>query len=281
MRWHDAGREVRGGGFLLSPVETPAHPDCSSSGKLPLDFMSPLLELVKKVNDLMKGDLLYGRDLWLIWLYRSVKLVAVGLVFEAPELIYEIRFIILRRIDKWKFQITFPERHIPDFVKILAFLGWILIVGGVVGEWVTEVKVNEVDVTLQEVYDTELTDATIEAGDAKTNAQGAAAASSQAKRQMEEVEKQTDALKLRLGGASRQLGKLEQELLLQGPRSRLLKNGESAFVNSLKRFSGQHSTVVICGQDDTERFGFEQLLINMLREAQWAPPDYQRWDGCL
>jgi hypothetical protein len=63
---------------------------------------------------------------------------SVGLVFEAPEFLCEMYFIFRRKYENWKLHITFPERHPPDLVQVVAFFGWILIIGGVAGEWVTE-----------------------------------------------------------------------------------------------------------------------------------------------
>src|ERR1039458_4001968 len=103
-------------------------------------------------------------DLWFGRLSLSTKVVAVGLIFEAPELGYEIWAIICRKIDKRKFHVTFPESHGHDWVKVVAFLGWLLIVGGVLGEWWTEGNVNEADTSIQELNDVLLTEATKEAG---------------------------------------------------------------------------------------------------------------------
>lgn len=115
-----------------------------------------------------------GADFWFSRLSLSTKVVAVGLVFEAPELMYEMTCIIRRKYEDWKLHITFPERHPPDLVKMLAFLGWILIVGGVLGEWFTEGKVNNTDTSIQELNDISLAKATKEAGDAEKSAKGAA-----------------------------------------------------------------------------------------------------------
>ncbi len=60
----------------------------------------------------------------------------------------------------------------------------------------------------------------------------------------------------------------------------LLERGKDVFIKSLKPFGGQRVTLVICGNEDTERSGFEQVLINMLREAGWDSPGYVRWSEC-
>jgi hypothetical protein len=109
-------------------------------------------------------------DLWFGRLSFSTKVVAVGLVFEAPELIWEIAFIVRCKYEKWKLHIKFPERHVPDLVKVVAFVGWFLIVGGVLGEWYTEGRFNEADTSIQELNDILRTKAVKGAGEAQVSA---------------------------------------------------------------------------------------------------------------
>jgi len=111
-------------------------------------------------------------------------------------------------------------------------------------------------------------------------ADSASLASSSAQQKVGEVTKQANALATRMEAASRKLGELGQDILAIGPRWRLLKNGETTFVEALKPFAGQRVTVVICGQDDPERWALEQTLLNSFRKAGWDNPGYARWDGC-
>jgi hypothetical protein len=122
-------------------------------------------------------------DLWFGRLSLSTKVVAVGLILEAPELGYEIWAIVRRKIDQSKLHITYPECHAPDWVKVVAFVGWILSVGGVVGEWVSEGRVNEADTSIQELDDILVREATNKAGSAANSAQIAEDASKVAKRE--------------------------------------------------------------------------------------------------
>jgi hypothetical protein len=121
-------------------------------------------------------------DLWFGRLLLSTKVVAVGLIFEAPELAYDTSAIVRRKIDKWKRRETSSEFHaVPDWAKVIAFIGWILIVGGVVGEWFAESKIYDSDTSIQELNDTLLKEATNNAGDAKTSAKDAESDASNAK----------------------------------------------------------------------------------------------------
>ena len=128
--------------------------------------------------------------------------------------------------------------------------------------------------SLQTFNDILLSDTIKEAGAAKTSAEIAAssarkanAEAGSAKRKADDVAKQADALTIRLKSASGKLGDIEKDTLALRPRWRLLKRGEPEFVKALKPFAGQQVTVVICGQDDGERFQLEQLLLNLFPKA--------------
>jgi hypothetical protein len=146
---------------------------------VPFEIMLPS-ELANKIDDLMKADLLYWRDLWFDRLLLSVRIVVIGLILEGPELIHE--FISIRgriRIDKSS--ASLQEFHTPDWVKIVALLGWLFIVVGLTGEWVTDAVLSTADSNLQAFNDILLAEATKEAGNAKTSAEGAENAASRAK----------------------------------------------------------------------------------------------------
>jgi hypothetical protein len=100
-------------------------------------------------------------------------MVALGLVFEAPELAYELKAIARDNIPCFwrRTKATLPHRE--HVAKVIAFVGRILIVAGVAGERVAEVKVNDLDVRIQECSDAKVTKATLEAGDAATSARTA------------------------------------------------------------------------------------------------------------
>ncbi|MHB8413731.1 MAG: hypothetical protein ACYDDI_17580 [Candidatus Acidiferrales bacterium] len=163
----------------------------------------------------------------------------------------------------------------------MGLAGGILITVGVAGEfWFTyeasrvETKLRENNRQIEQLLNKE-------AGDAKTSAEGAALAASRAKSSAGEVAKEVGALTARIGSASRQLDKLEQDMLAQGPRWRLLQNGEATFVKTLKPFAGQRVTIVTCANDDTERFALEERLVSSLfPKAGWDKPGWTRWAGC-
>jgi hypothetical protein len=114
---------------------------------------------------------------------------------------------------------------------------------------------------------------------AQQNASDAATSAKTAHDEADAVKKEAATIEERLGKASTQLTAQEEEILIQGPRWGLLKRGENAFIEALKPFAGQKATVVICGQGETERFVFEQVLLDLLHKAGWSA-GYQSWKGC-
>ncbi len=70
-------------------------------------------------------------------------------------------------------------------------------------------------------------------------------------------DKKTDVIEKRLDSASIKMGKLEDDILAQGPRWLLLERGENVFIKALKPFRGQRVTVVTCGNGDPEREGLD------------------------
>lgn len=147
-------------------------------------------------------------DLWFGRLLLATKIVAIGLILEAPELGYDVWAIVRRQIDKRKHRGTSPESHVvPDWAKVIAFVGWILIVGGVVGEWFSEGKVNNADTSIQELNDTLLKEAVHDAGAAKTSATEAKGAATEAEQTVGTVQKEADDLLHKYLETSREVAK--------------------------------------------------------------------------
>ena len=106
------------------------------------------LSFIKALDNAVKGDLLNWRDEWFVCLLISTGVVAIGLLFELPELALEIRHIRQDRRDRNMFFVT-SHHEAPPKWKILAFVGWFLIVLGVAGEGVFEMLVSRVDGQVQ------------------------------------------------------------------------------------------------------------------------------------
>jgi hypothetical protein len=209
---------------------------------------------------------------------------------EAVELIRDAKISIKRRQVKKKeladlreVAKIFPVSEVttktestasdhPNWVKVLGRIGLIAVVVGVVGESWYGGKLEDAHNAIHARDMALLTAAQQNASDAATSARTA-------HEEADTVKKEAATIEERLGKASTELTALEEEILLQGPRWGLLKRGEKTFVEALKPFAGQKATVMTCGQGETERYRFEQVLLDLLRKAGWRT-DYQRWNGC-
>jgi hypothetical protein len=130
------------------------------------------VDLVDKLAQCAANDFVTPRDNSFHWLSRFTTMVVVGLALELPELGYELRTIARECIPYFKYRII-TRRGFEHAAKVIAFVGWMLIVGGVAGERVEEVNVKDSDARIQECSDAKVQAATLEAGDAAKSAKTA------------------------------------------------------------------------------------------------------------
>jgi hypothetical protein len=116
-------------------------------------------EMAKYINGVMWSDLLYQRDFWFRCLSWSVKAVVMGLLAEGPELAWDITSIVASWSFRRRFRFSLPEDHAPNWVKIVAALGWFLIVVGVAGELFTEARIQDTDSSIQSFMNATLAEA--------------------------------------------------------------------------------------------------------------------------
>jgi len=102
-------------------------------------------DTLKGVDDLIRASHGVFREACFNWLLVATGLVVVGLVLEGPELWHEITSIIRNWRFNRNFHFSLPEEHTPNWVKLLAFVGWIFIVLGVTGEYVADSFVSKAD----------------------------------------------------------------------------------------------------------------------------------------
>src|SRR3954464_12687128 len=132
-------------------------------------------DLVTKLNQCAANDLAGPRGHWFNWLAGFTITVFVGLVLEFPELRYELKLIAREWIPYFKYRIHTPPDRRLHAAKVAAFVGWLLIVVGVGGERYSEVRVKDLDASIQGCSDAKVREATLEAGDAKDSAESAKA----------------------------------------------------------------------------------------------------------
>lgn len=110
---------------------------------LPPPSITP--DTLKGIDDLIRAGLIGFRENCFNWLLAATGLVIAGLVLEGPELWYEILSIVRHWGFRRKFKFSLPEEHTPNWVKLIAFVGWIVIVIGVAGEYVADSFVSRAD----------------------------------------------------------------------------------------------------------------------------------------
>jgi hypothetical protein len=216
----------------------------------------------------LRDELTQVRDSFFFLLLVCTVLVAIGVALEEAD-----NWLPSGRPRLNTLNGSFNPSLWVEWKRRLTRLGWILILLGVIGEGLFEGATSWADSKLQDWNNTLLLNAEALTGNA---AQSAKTAHDEA----DAVRKKADALDIRLERASLQLGNIEQDILAQGPRWRLLEKGEDVFIKALKPFAGQQVTVVSCGNSDVEREGLEQALVNIFPKAGWNSPGYRGWAGC-
>jgi hypothetical protein len=113
----------------------------------------------------------------------------------------------------------------------------------------------------------------IEAGKAQEQASRAEATVGRANNLATSAKSKADAISARLDTASQQLSQVEERVRVQGPRSKLLIDGEKEFVEALKRFKGQKVIMAACAPRQSpsqsgEEYTFELTLLNRLVEPR-------------
>ena len=169
---------------------------------------SPYSAIVQALDVAIRQDLQNNRDSWFFWLVFSAAVVVIGVILEGPELVCEtLKLNIVRR----RYLGKRPLRT-PDWVKLVALLGWCLVVLGVAGEGIAEKFTSWADANFQTFNDILLTDARKDAGNAKASAVGAANAAERAIEVSSTAEVSAlNALKL-AGNASRKADSVQQKI---------------------------------------------------------------------
>lgn len=102
-------------------------------------------DTLKGIDALIRAGFIAYRETCFNWLLAATGLVVAGLAFEGPELWHEISGISKHWRFRRSFHFSLPEAHTPKSAKLLAFVGWLLIVVGVAGEYVADSFVSRAD----------------------------------------------------------------------------------------------------------------------------------------
>ncbi|MGC2196628.1 MAG: hypothetical protein WA628_18285 [Terriglobales bacterium] len=217
----------------------------------------PFPETLKGVDDLIRISLEGFRDSCFNWLLIATFLVVVGLVFEGPELWHETTSIASHLRFRRRFRFSLPEEQAPNWAKLLAFIGWTLIVVGVAGEFVADSFVSRADGFVQKFDEILLADAQHQTELAKERAGGAYERASTAEK---------EAAQLRKDAESERLARIEIE---QSLAARTLTDGDRANLRiHLYRFRGQEAGLCYnAGDFEGESFAWD--IAKALDGAQW------------
>jgi hypothetical protein len=129
-------------------------------------------ELVAKLQDCARTNFAATKDTWFFRQTVCEVVVIVGLVFEGPELLHEMLLIIRGESERFKDSILVSKKYV-DRAKVAAFIGWIFIIGGLLGEIKASSEIKDLSASIEECSDAKVTKATLEAGDAGTSAKTA------------------------------------------------------------------------------------------------------------
>jgi hypothetical protein len=129
-------------------------------------------EIVAKLNECAKHNFIHSRDMWFWSLAGFTLLVGFGIVLEGFELWHEMKAIIRERCARFRYRILLSEKKL-ELYKVIAFIGWIFIAGGVVLEGYSEIRVNALDKDIEECNSAQMVKLQYEADDAATSAKTA------------------------------------------------------------------------------------------------------------
>jgi hypothetical protein len=163
------------------------------------EFMSPLdPDLARALDKLMRASLDTWASLWFWFLVISTIAVAIGIIFEAPEVFQEVGigrktvarirtfwYVRVRKLDLNGWERVCPELvarngHHRRWVAKAGLVGWLLVAIGVAGEGIAEYFVNDSETNIRAYDEASLAETTREAGNAQVSATDAANAASRA-----------------------------------------------------------------------------------------------------
>jgi len=175
-------------------------------------FLSSVAELspeaIKKLEDSRNGwQIVRNSDF--SHLLFATKMVAIGVILEGPELVYEL----INAIKRWRKRKT--REYAPSWITFIGLIGWVAVSIGVAGEFWIDSKVNSEDENIQSINIALLRDADSSAVQAKNDASAAQVLARGAR-------KEADSFEGKIVSAKKQAGEAEQKLAVA------LKDAEQA-----------------------------------------------------
>jgi hypothetical protein len=224
-------------------------------------------ELVEKIDDMMKADLLQWRGLWFGCLLATTAFVVVGLALEGGELWYEMRSIARSKFRLFRYQTVVLE-HRVEWAKVVAFVGWILIVVGVAGEMFAEVMISDADRNIEAFNTATLADERRETALALARAAEAELTASGFDLLIAEARK--DAAESKKDAESERLARVR---LQEDIAPRRLTSDERKKLSEATAQSAGIVALIQYGGNDTEANAFGVDIATALSLAHWRPTD--------
>jgi hypothetical protein len=232
-------------------------------------------EAIKKLED--------SRDWWqhlrachFSDLLLMTKLVALGVILEGPELVFEI----IQLVKRWRKKPT--KEHPPGLITVIGLIGWAIVSVGVAGEFWVDTWVNADDEKIQSINLTLLGDAHASASAAHDLAQSASEIAGPAKAKADEAETKANGARQRAQEAevsAANVGKLEVQLRAEIEEADLVllanSSGHTFFFHLFNSLRGAKpaSVIVTCVlQSDPETLLFTQKLAAAFGDIGWLSP---------
>lgn len=243
-------------------------------------------DIIAKLHECAAQNFIATRDSWFVWLSRSTKCVVFGLILELPELAYETIDFARNRIDRFRYKIVLPENRL-EIAKLIAFMGWFLIVIGVAGEWYAGAKIDDLSARIQGCNDARLAEVAEQSGDANARASAAyeraseneketAATLKQAEQERADAAKSLEVTKgyeSQIAQANERAAEAERETarLTAALADRTLSDAQVESIgNKLEPFHGQEYTVTAYW-DSKESVGIADRIHKALHDfAHWS-----------
>src|SRR5579863_6713027 len=210
---------------------------------VPIPPIPPIIP--KGLDDLVRSEFEAFRDGWFNWLLFWTAVVAVGLLFELPEIWHDTVDAIRALVGKPKG----PE--IAPWMKLLVSVGWLLIVVGVSGEFVADSLVSKADGIVQTFDEILIADAQRQTELAKIRAGGAYERAAQ---------NEKEAAQLRNDAAVMKAENLNLEAIVQ-PRAISIED-QRKIADTCGQFKNHDALIESYGMD-TEAFatGFQIIAV--------------------
>jgi hypothetical protein len=215
-------------------------------------------QTLRHLDELARADLQALRDSYFEWLLIATWAVLIGVAMEGPEVAKDL-------MDGFERSRGREEKRHPLWVSILSSVGWLLIVGGIVGEGIFEAMVSSADGSLQTFNDILLASA----GDRASAAdERVAIVNSNTKSLGIDLE----AEKQKTARAQADLADAQRKLVAVLQREMLTRNVDPDAIERLKNFPKATATVLFKALDGEAAWFAERVRVALLA-AGWNVPE--------